>query len=482
MDTVIIGNGILSLATAFRLAKRSKPSDQILIIGKKSRPGSATLAAAAMLNCFAEIEEDSLKTEADFFRFELSHRAARLWPKFVLEYMDAAAGRLPEGCAKCEGSHGACYELGTYVVNNTAADCLDDANFNAIVSALKEFDEPFEEVSPRDIPNYRPQQRYRAVRAVYIPNEGWLNPRLTLEALEAALAAFPGVRFIDDEAERLAEKNALIDSVVLRGGGRVSADKVLLASGATATDVLARSGLGLDIPRVFYGVGVSLELHSPDFPHTKAIRTPNRGLACGLYSVPFYISPKIPLDSILVGSSNLISPGPRYSGQAVSIQSLLLGAMEQINTGFYRASVTRVNVGWRPTTADTYPILGRTSISNLIVATGTKRDGFHLSPVLSEALAAMLLDEKTDPQYEMFRPERKPIRGLSRQAAIDKAARHFVSASYQHGFVPAHNRMPDQVVEMYRDDLEKLHDKIGARDWGIPPEMIEMYRYGHISP
>jgi len=31
-----------------------------------------------------------------------------------------------------------------------------------------------------------------------------------------------------------------------------------------------------------------------------------------------------------------------------------------------------------------------------------------------------------------------------------------------------------------RADLEALHDKLGATDWGIPPELVDMYRYGHI--
>ena len=30
-------------------------------------------------------------------------------------------------------------------------------------------------------------------------------------------------------------------------------------------------------------------------------------------------------------------------------------------------------------------------------------------------------------------------------------------------------------------DLERLHDKVGAHDWGIPPEMLDMYRYGHAA-
>ena len=60
MEHIIIGNGIIALTTAFRLLKKLAPTDNISIIGPKNRPGSATLAAAAMLNSFGEIESHSL--------------------------------------------------------------------------------------------------------------------------------------------------------------------------------------------------------------------------------------------------------------------------------------------------------------------------------------------------------------------------------------------------------------------------------------
>jgi len=66
--------------------------------------------------------------------------------------------------------------------------------------------------------------------------------------------------------------------------------------------------------------------------------------------------------------------------------------------------------------------------------------------------------------------------------AIEKAVRHQMNAAYQHGFTPSKSRMPDQIRQMYRNDLEHLHDQIGAIDWGIPPEMLDMYRYGHAKP
>jgi glycine/D-amino acid oxidase-like deaminating enzyme len=483
MHTVFVGNGILALTAAFRLAKRAASSDRITIIGKPIRPGSATLAAAAMLNSFAEIEKDSLDSELDLYRFEMSHLATRMWPKFEKEVIEAAGDSLPQGCAKCEGfPGGGCVDIGTYVVNNTAADDLDDENFDAIVSALKEFDEPFEHVSPRDIPNYMPEQKHRATRAVYIHNEGWFNPRLMIEKLDAVLKKYPQVTFIDGSVEKLVKTGATIEAVVIENGQVIGGDKFVLATGATVTDILAKSNLGIEVQRIFYGVGVSVEIKSTDYPHKKCIRTPNRGLACGLYSVPYFTDPNLPNDHVLIGASNFMSPVPYNYGRLTSVESLMRGAMEQINSNFYRADLVRVNVGWRPTSQDTYPLLGKTSISNLIIATGTKRDGFHLSPLISEKIVALLYDEPVEKQFAWFDPERKPIRTMSREVAISKAVRHQMSAAYQHDFTPSKSRMPDQLKQMYRDGLERLHDQVGAHDWGIPPEMLDMYRYGHAVP
>ncbi len=70
---------------------------------------------------------------------------------------------------------------------------------------------------------------------------------------------------------------------------------------------------------------------------------------------------------------------------------------------------------------------------------------------------------------------------MTRQQAIDKAVRHTLSAAYQHDFRPSKGRMGEQVGQMIRQDLERVHDQAGAIDWGIPPEMLDMYRYGRTT-
>src|ERR1700694_73664 len=134
-----------------------------------------------------------MESELELYRFELSHLATQMWPQFVKEIIQTAGSRSPPGCETCEGPCGGYYDRGTYIINNTAADDLDDENFDAIVEAAVKFDEPHQHVSPREIPNYMPEQRHRATRALFLPNEGWLNPRLFLEVLEAALSHFPQV-------------------------------------------------------------------------------------------------------------------------------------------------------------------------------------------------------------------------------------------------------------------------------------------------
>lgn len=472
MDTVILGNGIVGLATAHSLAQRG--SDRITIIGPQTREGSATLAAAAMLNSFAEVEVGSLKAPLDQLRFELSRKASTLWPAFGTSIASAVeAGRTIADLG---------FQTGTFVVNNTAADDLDDENFDAILAALSAYAEPHALVSPREIPNYAPDQRHRATRAVRIEREGWVNPRLVMAHLDRALAQHPHVRIIDASVERLASENGAITGAILPDGRVVEGDRYLLAVGATATALLERSALAIPMQRVFYGVGVSLELRSPDHPHTHCIRTPNRGLACGVYSAPYFQGTGLPNDHVLIGASNFIARDPQPHGRLTSVEVLSRAAIEQINHHFYRADLVRVNVGWRPTSQDTYPLVGPTSIPNLVIATGTKRDGFHLAPLLAEHLAALIRGEPTDARLDVFRPERPPIRTLTRAEAIEKAVRHQISAAYQHGYNPATSRMPEAVIEMHRAALERLHDQVGAVDWGIPPEMIDMYRYGHAKP
>jgi glycine/D-amino acid oxidase-like deaminating enzyme len=476
MNYVILGNGIIGLSTAFQLAKRASDADRITIIGPARREGSATEAAGAMLNSFAEVEADGLNHEIDLYRFELSREATRLWPLFD-DSITSTGQSCSSGRSALIPAHR--FDKGTYIINNTFADSLDDDNFNAIRDALQTFNEGFEDIDPHDIPSYEPEQRSRATRAMLIHGEGWMNPRLVIDRLEKVLRLFPQVTFIDGYAESLTQTNGSLVGVMLSNGRMIEADEYLVATGASATALFAQSNLGIEIQPIFYGVGTSVEIINSGQPQPKCIRTPNRGLACGVYSIPYFQGNDEANDHILIGATNRISPTPVSLTNLSSVESLTRAAMEQINRNYYRAQLFRINVGWRPTSQDAYPLVGRSSIANLTIVTGTKRDGFHLAPLLSEMTADLMQGKQIDPRMQVFHPERKPLRTLTREQGVEKAVRHTLSAWYQHGYNPAKSRMPDMVTASVRDEVERLHDQVGAKDWGIPPEMHDMYRYGH---
>ena len=96
-------------------------------------------------------------------------------------------------------------------------------------------------------------------------------------------------------------------------------------------------------------------------------------------------------------------------------------------------------------------------------------------------MAALIAERGSEYDLRLFSPERSLVHIYTRDEAIAIAVRHTINAAYQHGFVPAKNRMTEHLEKYYRDDLAKIHDIAGAGDWGIPPELVDMYRYGHVT-
>ena len=462
MKVIVIGNGAVGLMIAREVVKRFGDAT-VEVVGPYQRDGCASVAAAAMFNSFAEVDTGTLQNPFERKKWLFNHEASQLWPNCLKE-IASEAGETPSA------------GFGTYLINNHASDILEDENFDAVLAALREFNEPHETLAPSDIPHYRPSSAMRAGRALFIPSEGWVNPVHLLAALTHGLERTGRTKFVDSACASLStDVSGRLSGAKLRDGTSVTGDVYVLAPGASFSEIVGASGLGVTFPRVFYGVGCTVVLGTGKNTLSNCIRTPNRGLACGIYSAPR------DAEHTVVGASNLIAPLPMTNARVTSVYTLLKSAMEQINEEYYRADLTTVNVGWRPTSEDTLPMIGATGIDNLFVATATKRDGLHCSPLIAQCIVDLFEGNPSRYDISLFQPDRVPVRTLDRKEAIELFIRHSMNANYQHDFVPAKNRMVEQIENMYRQQIEKLHDEVGAHDWGIPPEMIDMYRYGHIK-
>jgi glycine/D-amino acid oxidase-like deaminating enzyme len=459
MHVIVIGNGILGLMTAYRLVERDR-AVRVTVVGPANHRGCASLAAAAMFNSFCEVDGRTLANGYERRKFLFNRAAAPLWPG-LLEQIQEQSGEKQQ------------FGFGTFLVNNHTTDALEDETFDAVLAALEEFEEPYERVAAGAIRNFRPAARGRASRILLIPREGWVNPVLLLQALKVILARSGRVRFVEGCCRSLEREGKAVTRASLMDGDSLTGDVFLLAPGATFSAILAQSNLGLKMPRVFYGVGCSILIRTAELTLSQCVRTPNRGLACGVYAAPHDPA------HTLIGASNTVSPEPEDHPRLTSVHTLLHGAMEQINSDYYRSRLVKVNTGWRPTSEDTVALLGPTSLPNLFVATGTKRDGLHCAPLISRCMADLLFDGDTDTDLSLFRPERDLVRLYTRREAIEQSVRHMMNAAYQHGFTPARDRMLEELARHWREDLDRLHDAVGATDWGIPPELVNMYKYGH---
>ena len=101
----------------------------------------------------------------------------------------------------------------------------------------------------------------------------------------------------------------------------------------------------------------------------------------------------------MIGASNYVSLVPQYRARAISVAHLLHSATREINQEFYSAEIVNIKVGNRPITFDQYPIVGRTFSENLFVVSGTRRDGFHLAPLLSQYIGNLIEFDEDDESF-----------------------------------------------------------------------------------
>lgn len=457
MKIVIIGNGILGLTTAYKLIQKNK-SVKISLVGPFNHRGCASLAAAAMLNSFCELEKGTLENKVEKEKFIFNTLSTHLWPKFLNDIQEKSGIDQESG-------------TGTYLINNHSTNLLEDENFEAIIDGLKKFNEPYEVINPKTIPNYSPTPNSRASRAIYLKREGWVNPIKLIDALKQILKQSTQVEFINSNCISLnREKNKIIRAN-LDNKKSIQGDIYHLSPGATFSQIIKNSNLNLNLPQIFYGVGSSILIKTSSLTLSNCVRTPNRGFACGLYATPQGIN------HTLIGASNFVTQTPEDYVRITSAYNLLKSSMEQLNTNYYRSQLVKINVGWRPVSEDTIPMIGSTSISNLYIATGTKRDGLHCSPVISDYISDLILEKKSKYNLALFKPERNLIRIYTRSEAINKAVKHTINAAYQHDFVSPKNRMLEDLTKYYTKEFEDLHDKVDAQSWGIPPELISLYKY-----
>lgn len=459
-DIVIIGNGVIGLSIAYSLSNSDR-NLKINIIGPSDHTGSATIASGAMINCFAEVTNKTLKTAHGKEKFSMAHRSLKMWDQWLEELNSNISA--PKNQVKLHH--------GTYVMLNAESGKLDSDNYQAMKEALVEYEEPFEELTDYSIiPGINPIPNQRPLRAMFLPNEGHIDSNFYLKQLKNILALRPNITFTDNFVTKINTNSNAISSVTLSSGSFVNASQFILANGAYAQNLINQlPELSENIPYILAGVGYSILLkQNKNNPINHVVRTPNRAGACGLHALPR-------TDSLYIGATNNIYMLPEEKPKAGLINFLLYCAIEQLNQDFYNSTIEGYHVGNRPVSFDSFPLIGKTSVNNLWMVNGTYRDGFHQSPLIANHIANQITG-KEPLINQTFAPTRKLIKTMSRKESIDEFVYHYIAGTYEHGtklpkFMPV-----AEFEKMIAFKITNLYDKLDT-DYGISPEILLMLEF-----
>jgi glycine/D-amino acid oxidase-like deaminating enzyme len=410
-DYLIIGNAILGLTTAYRLTQ-ADPQASIGIIGPANRTGSATMAAGAMLGLFGEVTTAHETSQYDQANFQLAYHAQTLWPDFIA---DLNTQLKSEDAVRI-------HPHGTFILLNTQdTDHDDTVAYQAILRALHTHQEPHTTVAPQDIPGLHPEVAAHTTTSVYLPGERSINPRAVVRALETVLTQHPQVTQLNHTAIQLRTKTTdqtAMTGVTLDNGDQLHAEQVILAAGVGCQDLIDTLPLPAGrIPPILSGDGIALLLDQQPLGTQQiqhVIRTPNRTGACSLHLVPDVTR----AHHVYLGAGNHMQWRTQSGTSLHHATGLMNTGLREIGTHLGEARLLRLNQGGRPITIDGYPLYGACpSIRGLWLLTGTGRDGFQRSPLLSLHLANQLTgttprstaEQATHAIFETFAPERLPI-------------------------------------------------------------------------
>lgn len=455
-DVIIVGNGIIALSTAFSLVSHS-PGIRVAVIGPESRLNGATPAAGAMLGCYGEVTEATLKSQAATVKLEMAIKSASLWP----EWMEKINAYLPK-------EEKLAIHAGTFVILNSQAGKRETRNFNAIIAALDQYKGRYERVFPDDIPGLDPIDTHRPLQSLFLPDEGYVNPAKILQAFNKAGRENKLFDSLDTVVTHITAHHH-IHTVTTQDGNVYQTGNVLLAAGAYTQQLINQiPHLAKQLPPILAGVGCSLILKHKETKLKNVVRTPNRAGACGAHYLPYDNA----FQQVYLGASNSVRIEPQIHAKLADASYLMHWGMQQFDQSLFKAEIIKLNTGNRPVPLDTFPLIGETPVKGLWIVSGTFRDGVHDSPLLADFISRQMLFNETLFEHP-FKPARQPIQTMSREEAIEEVVSHYMSAGYEHGMELPKIGWEFRIYHMMKKWIAELYDDLDTC-CGISPEILMM--------
>ncbi len=370
-DVVVVGGGVIGLATAWRAAGRG-----LSVVLCDPAPGSgASTVAAGMLAPVTEAHY----TEQALLRLTLD--SAARWPALAAELLDRT------------GIDPAYRETGTVLA---AADGGDLAMAEELHAFQRSLGLSVDRLTGRELRRLEPMLAPGVRGGLFVAGDHQVDPRRLIPALLAACRA-AGVTVRPDRVAAVEVTADRVSGVRLDDGARLPTGQVLLAAGCWTGAIEGIPAGVLPDLRPVKGQLLRLQVPSALRP---LLRHNVRGIVRGgsLYLVPRE-------DGELVLGATMEELGFDTTVTAGGVYELLRDARE-ILPGISELVITEPQAGLRPATADNMPALGATALPGLVLAIGHFRNGILLAPVTADAVAAVLAGEALPEVAQAFTPNR----------------------------------------------------------------------------
>ncbi|MQY02445.1 glycine oxidase ThiO [Actinomadura macrotermitis] len=372
MEIVIIGAGVVGLATAWRAAARGAA---VTLVDPEPASG-ASAVAAGMLTPVSELAYG----EEPLLHLGLASRDR--YGAFVAELEELTG--LDTGY-RADG------------ILQVAFDGDDLAYLDEVRRFQESLGVPAETLTGRESRRLEPMLAPGVRGGLLAPQDGSIDPRRLTPALLAAGEKL-GVRLVRRRAASVIVERDTAAGVRLEDGTEIRADQVLLAAGPWSGDI---GGVPEGVvPPVRPVKGQVLRLRS----RVPFLTRCTRGLVRGS---PIYLVPRA--DGELVVGATQEELGFDIRVTAGGLWELLRDARELL-PGITELEFAEVSAGLRPGSPDNAPVMGASALPGLVLGTGHFRNGILLTPVSADILASVLLDGEVPEVGRPFTPQRFEVR------------------------------------------------------------------------
>ena len=446
-DLCIVGGGAVGLVLATFQVSRF-PNKKIIVFSGDRCNLSASAAAGAMINVASEVDYVNYASPLTKLKLTNYNNLFQSWK----DIETLLSPYLPGGKLL--------YGSGTEIrLNNSSSNNVEISSFRHMHSTAKKHNIPVTDIN--EGPSFT---------SFNLPYEQSVDSLLFIKALRAYLLSNE-VKILDEDVRSITESHEHVE--LCSSSFRIKAAFTCVAAGVYSDKIIRL--LDADLSKLvpcYCGVGSAVLLSSesdyvPDPIISNIVRTPNRGGTCGIHVVQRK-------HNLYVGASSMTTANFPLRPRAESIEILLRGYSATLQRSISGLSMSTIT-GYRPTSIDTYPIVGQIS-KHIYSIYGTKRDGLTWSPLFGKAFASYTANDSSSSEFVTqlamnYSPFRRPISFGSHEHASLSYVESKTAESMQHGIL-----LSESDTSALYQVAKNLHKQLPL-EFSIHPELVNIFAF-----